>query len=562
MNCEEAKILSIAHILGDLDPDSEQYRQLESHLASCRICAEEYKSSEWTIKFIEQHKAIFAEVLKTPEEEKAAEQEEIERSWERIEARLEKIEVQEKEEEKHTKFRSLLVRVSAVAACLIIGVFIWMMFSIYSKPEIAPKLAPQQITLASKVSVEIEFVSKYGNILIPANQQIVAGDELKTLIINGKHRLVMNSNTILTVEPLVRNMNIGCLIKLASGRIYTYVEHDGNPFIVDTAHGKAVITGTTFDVKVIDDSTTLVVSEGTVQFESEDGAVRVATGQTSQIVGQSAPSRPTLCNATELTAWATGYEFKPSFASSKSSGQTFELPFPEQGPLKLSETNYKFWIEGKRDWFKREFPWIFVLRNALVREGIKADYPELLIQSGDVWQFRYQENTQGKIAAINAQSFENVIVSYGYDKLWLQNNMAGVFPSHTNQILQNSAGISSFESWLNAVSTKSELDARTLSNSWHAVVYLIETRSLIWFAVKNGVYDLTDQEQAEILDLLQKEVDAACISENLIRKLYRTDTPKQLCCHDEYQQLIDKLAENIEAISSLEKEIAEYEIGK
>ncbi len=54
MDCEEAQVLSILHIMGELDPDSEQYRQLESHLAFCQICAEEYESSEWAIELIKQ----------------------------------------------------------------------------------------------------------------------------------------------------------------------------------------------------------------------------------------------------------------------------------------------------------------------------------------------------------------------------------------------------------------------------------------------------------------------------------------------------------------------------
>ncbi|MHC4739672.1 MAG: hypothetical protein ACYS9Y_12275 [Planctomycetota bacterium] len=109
MNCEEAKILSIAHILGDLDPNSEQYRQLESHWASCRFCTEEYKSSKWAIRFIEEHKAEFAVGFEAIDREKAAEQEEIERSWKCIEARLDEFEAQQRKE-KQAKFHRLLVR--------------------------------------------------------------------------------------------------------------------------------------------------------------------------------------------------------------------------------------------------------------------------------------------------------------------------------------------------------------------------------------------------------------------------------------------------------------------
>ncbi|MHC5059958.1 MAG: FecR domain-containing protein [Planctomycetota bacterium] len=313
MNCQEAQVLSIPHIMGDLDPSSKQYQELEAHLAICQVCAEEYESSKETVEFIQEHKAEFAEAFEAIDREKAAEQEEIERCWKRMEAELDKLEAQKKQE-KQAKFRRLFVRVSAAAACLAIGVFTWMTFSIHSTPETTQKLVPQQVILAPKLSVKIELISENGSILIPANRQIVSSNnESKTLVINNKHRMTMNSNTSLSVESLEKN-GIGCLVKLDFGQIYANVEHDGNPFVVDTAHGKAVITGTTFDIKATDTGTTLVVGEGAVQFGSDGGFVNVAAGQTSRIIAKLAPTRPILCNAAKLTAWATGYKASPVLA--------------------------------------------------------------------------------------------------------------------------------------------------------------------------------------------------------------------------------------------------------
>ena len=56
MKCREAKILSVPHILGDLEPGSEQSRQLEAHLASCPSCAAEYETCERTLRYLEAHK--------------------------------------------------------------------------------------------------------------------------------------------------------------------------------------------------------------------------------------------------------------------------------------------------------------------------------------------------------------------------------------------------------------------------------------------------------------------------------------------------------------------------
>ncbi len=77
---------------------------------------------------------------------------------------------------KHQKRQRLLHRVSAVAACLVIGVSIFLAFSIYSKPKIVPGPISQQVTLVPKPSVKIELVSKDGNTLILANQQIASSE--------------------------------------------------------------------------------------------------------------------------------------------------------------------------------------------------------------------------------------------------------------------------------------------------------------------------------------------------------------------------------------------------
>ena len=559
--------------MGDLDPDSQQCCQLESHLASCQICAEEYKSSEWAIRFIEQHKAIFAEVLRTPEEKIAAEQEEIERSWRRIEARLDEHEAQQKEQ-KHAKFRRLLIKVSAVAACLIIGIAIFLAFSINSKQQVALKSASQQVAFAPKPSVMIELVSKNGHIFIPANQQIASNDELKTLVINGKHRLMMNTNTVLAVEPLVERSNIGCLIKLDSGQIYTHVEHDDNPFVVDTAHGKAVITGTTFDIKATDTGTTLVVSEGTVQFKSDKGVVNVAAGRTSKIIGQSAPSIPLSCNIAELTAWATGYKAKPELAEDKSRSDIVELLalWPnEKATCSLEETDYEYWVEQKRDWFRLQFPQVFQLQHELAQEGIEVEYPELLIKSEDLWQFAYIKDWPDRFSVLSFDSLLKTVSDYGFDKQWLLENVtAAKYALEKPVLLKNSlTALSAFGQWNSsfedAQKSSDRVDYDDLYSLFHASVYLTETRSLLWFAVRDGQYDLTDEERAEVLALLQKQVSAASIcQENALHQPYKKELfcDPEICKEDKWYKWADVITKIIKAITNVEEKIAEYEICK
>ncbi|MFC1676515.1 FecR domain-containing protein [Planctomycetota bacterium] len=561
MNCKEAKILSIAHIMGDLDPDSEQYRHLESHLASCQVCAEEYKSSEWAIEFVEQHKTEFAGAFEAIDREKVAEQEEIQHSWKCLEARLDELEAQQRQE-KQVKFHRLLVRVSAVAACLVIGASLFLVFSNYSKPKIAPKSTLQSVALAPKPSVRIELISKNSNILISANQQIISTNELKTLVINGKHRIVMNTNTVLAVEPLVENSNIGCLVKLVSGQIYTHVHHDRKPFIVGTAHGQAVITGTTFDIKATKNSTTLLVSEGTVQFESEQGTVNVRTGQKSEIVSQSAPSRPVFCNTAELTAWATGYEPEPALAQAELNTDPFELPLSLGGkPIVLEEIDYNHWIKEKQNWFRLQFPQIFQLQYALAKEGIQIDYSQLLVKTGDVWQFMHLNTIPVRFSVVNPNSLLKIASNYGFDKQWLLENVPAAKTAIEKPVLsENSfAGLKTFNGWLDYLDETKKLKPPTPIYSYHASKYLAETRSLVWFAVRDGKYDLTDKQRAEVMALLQEEVTLACKCQNDM--LYPQDKQK-MSCDNICQVLNDKIIGYIKAMKTVEERITKYEINQ
>jgi len=541
MDCKEAQILFAPRIMGDLEPVSVQYLQLEAHLLSCQACRERYEIRDQTIAFIEQHKAIFAEALRTTEEKKATEKEEIELSWKRIEARLDELEVQERKE-KRAKFHRLIVRVSAIAACLVVGISTFLTYSIYSKPKID-----------LKATVRIELVSDNGNILIPADRQIFSSDELKTLIIDGKHRIVMNTNTILAVGSLGEKSNIGCLVKLDTGRIYAHVEHEDDPFIVDTVHGKAVITGTTFDVKVTGNSTTLVVSEGTVQFESEKGFVKVAAGQTSEIVGQSAPSIPLSCNTAELTAWATSDKAKPALAQVESNAYPEELSLSlRKAPIVLGETDYESWVEQQRNWFKQEFTWIFQLKEALAKEDIEADYPELLTISGDVWQFVCLDVVPPRFSVVDFDSVLKTASNYGFDKQWLLANVPIAKSALEKPALSENCftGLKAFERWLDYLDETTESKPPTSIYSYHASKYLAETRSLIWFAVRDGQYDLKDQERIKILELLQEEVTAACKCQNEV--LYPKEEPKS-SCDDICLELVDSVVAYIETMKNVEE---------
>jgi hypothetical protein len=455
------------------------------------------------------------------------------------------------------------------------GVLAWMVFSNHSKQQtLSQNIASPQVATAPEPSVKVELVKPSGNIVIEAGQAIVADKEIKTLLINGKHQMTMNTNTVLTIEPSVKNSNIGCLVRLDSGRIYSYVQHDGNPFIVDTANGQAVITGTSFDVKATKESTTLVVSEGTVRFKSEKGTVNVTAGQKSKIVNQSAPSIPLLCNTDELTAWATDYKAKPELAEDKSGSNISYLltPWPNgRESLSLEKVDYSYWIKQKRDWFRLQFPQIFQLQHALAQEDIEVDYPELLIASGNLWQFVYIKGRPDRFSVLSFDSLLKTASNYGLDKQWLlKKATAAKYALEKPVLLKNSLNVlNTFGQWNSsfekAQKLSDQVDYDDLYPLFYASVYLTETRSLLWFVIRDGQYDLADKERAEVLGLLQSQVNAASICQE--NALHEPHKEKQLCdpvaCkEDNWYKWVDLIGKNIKAITSLEEKIEEYEIGK
>ena len=572
MSCEVAQLLMVPMWAGALGITDEEKQSFKAHLIACQACTEEYEETKRLMSLVKKHWGPISTETRQLLEQAGYEvvgpniapthrnrPMTVEEGWQDLCRRCPDL----AESTEKPKSLQPFLRIGAVAACLAIGILTWMVFSNYSKPQTLPQdFSSQQVASVPKSSVKVELVTNTGNIPIPSDQQITSASQIKTLLINGKHQITMNTNTVLVVKPLAEHSNIGCLVKLDSGQIFTHVQHDGNPFAVETACGQAVITGTTFDIKATEESTTLVVSEGTVQFESQEGVVNVTAGQISEIVGQSAPSIPLSCNTAELTAWTTGYEFGPPLAQTELNTDLLELPLSfGKEPIVLEETECDHWIEQKRNWFKQEFPWIFQLKEALAEEYIEVDYPELLIKTGDVWQFVYLESVPARFSVIDPNSLLKTASDYGFDKQWLFENIPAAKSVMEKPALSKN-GLTdqkAFEQWLEYLDETKEPKPPTSIYSYHASKYLAETRSLIWFAVKEGMYDLTVKERTEVLVLLQEEVTAACMCQNEV--LYPKEKQNR-SCDDKYQEPVNSVIGRTETMKVLEERIAEYEVGK
>ena len=191
----------------------------------------------------------------------------------------------------------------AAAACLAVTLVILTMFLLESSADRHTRSGTAAALPVSAITIVEEWEGG-SRALVPGERIETGRGRLKVLVVNGSHRIVLNGDTRLSIEALAAGDRIGCLVKLHSGEIFAHVEQDGGRFTVATAHGTALIAGTTFDVRVTARETMLIVAEGTVRFASPTGAVQVTPGRTSTIVGDAAPTAPAWCQVAQLTAWA------------------------------------------------------------------------------------------------------------------------------------------------------------------------------------------------------------------------------------------------------------------
>jgi len=561
MNCKEIQVLSIPHIVGDI-ADSERNHQLQVHLLSCPSCAQQYEVLAETLTFITDHRALFAAALESLDAGEAARQSELESSWRAILNKLAPIETRHK--------RARLIRtvwmVSAAAACIIVAACLW---STLSPVGTQQNLRSPQDNVAAASSLWVELLSADDTVIIPTDTEVkTPAGEIKTLIINGEHRIVMNSHTVLSIHRLAASDLAGCLVNLASGEIYAHVQPDGARFVVATAHGKAIVTGTIFDVSSTDDKTTLAVAEGNVTFASEYGSVQVAAQQISEISGQSAPTEPRTWNTTKYTAWATGGRNSTRMTRPHSSPEAYDLTdlwlSATSGPVELESVDYEAWIEDKRAWFKKEFPWIFEIKEALAQQDIRVDYQTLLINSGDVWQFAYPVTSSGHIAAADFNSLLKTAGQYGFNREWLLKNVSHARPATDSPVPQTA--LNAFQRWAaslhKAAKSSAQPDAGALLYCLYADTYLIQTRMLLWFAVHKDQYSLSSAAKARLLTTLEEQIDHACKCRADILVLYRADKQNEPCEAYKCRQLLYRIADFASTAAGIEQEISKYGIRK
>ncbi len=431
---------------------------------------------------------------------------------------------------------------SAIAACMLIVSSLWWAVGQFQSDrstinhQIAanPHIPPVKIELVSDTAIE----------LIPAGQLIAATDKIKTLRINGNRKMTLNMGTQLSVVPY----NLGCLVKLDKGEIYTHVEHDGNPFIIETSHGRAVITGTTFNIKANDTQMELAVIEGAVSFENNEGFVNVEAGYKSQIAINSLPTAPIICDTDSIVAWATMPDAE--LVVSHSLLHEIDLPITQEAPI-LENIDYETWVDENRDWFKRQFPEIFHIKEALAKDGIEVGYPHLLLRSNELWRFVYPPTSSKRCIEPAALALKQLASLYGKDSQWLADAIGTVkFAADTTSLNIAATNMEMFKQWLTYFEQVKQsgkvTDSALMLDSLHASVYLTKTRTLLWLI---GTRDSDDEKT---LKSLEDQIIKANEVTVQVFELINCDENK---CMSRSPEIIAGIEENISVIAGIEKEV-------
>ncbi|UCG49091.1 MAG: FecR domain-containing protein [Phycisphaerales bacterium] len=548
--------------MGDLKGCLRQSHELAAHLASCQICAQEYESSRAVATFIRQNRALFAAALEPFEVRQKAARTEIEGTCAQEPSVGGQVNC--------GRFARLGVWICSAVASLALTMPLFLTLS-NSGPFERPSTWRGNSLRGPCPTLTIELLSHHGSTRIARGTPIKTGaGELRTLVINGKHRLMLNSDSVVEIDVCPNRLG-GCMVQLTSGEVFARVEHDGTPFIVRTIHGRAVITGTAFDMQVTDTATTLAILAGTVEFESDKGSVEVAAGQLLRIIDGLAPSKPVSCDIATLMSWTAAQKNKSEFGAVGGLPDNYDLSDlwlgAVAGPVSVEEVDYKDRIDTQRDWSRSQFPWTFQLQEALAREGIEVDYPELLVMTEDVWRFVYAADSRRFIPMLSPMSFLKSAERSGFDQAWLEKSVPTARPAAGGHAAlgETYRRAKAFEKWAESLrganDSSGEIDPAKALYSLGAFAYLANTRTLAWFAVRQGLAVYGDLRKSSLLSLLRREVDIARLTRRSMLELLMTprEHPMADCSYPEMFELVIR---RIEALCTCELIRAKIERGE
>lgn len=434
-------------VLHDPGVSPEEHAAVEAHLATCPACRAEYGDTRRLAALIRQHadlalqdsqecpsQAVPPIIVRYghPREDGAWQPMPVARGWEDLQRRCPGLAAACRSQERRERLERWFRRIGglAAAACILIAIGIK---SLMPRAGDAGRPGPALSSPnAPPAQPYAELITPQGNKSLALSQPVVTEDQPQEILLGGLHRVVMNRRTEATFSARAASALDGSIgggaavayeIRLAEGELYVEVM-SGHPFSVKTGNARLEITGTKFDVKAERDKTELVLLKGSVRFSRPDLSERfvdVTAGHVSAVVGQLPPSVPRQTDALAATAWARDLALGNALARAKPNTDS-RIPDSLSGhgaqssPPELDSLNYEQWRDAHRDWFAREFPWIFRMQETLKQKhGVDADYIELLMVSGDIWQFNYPRPADQPIPSLSRAAVSQLADHYGIE---------------------------------------------------------------------------------------------------------------------------------------------------
>ena len=546
-NCQDTQELLALYAACPEELSQDERDELAVHLSKCPSCSQDYEGMKIADNMLRanqdflQDSEVFDNNSYDLTEVDLTDKELAELRFEAMIDRALTRRKRRESKEKAARFRLILKSATTIAACLRIGFLACFVAKQFNNKAMGPDLTANQ-----QNTVKIQDVS--GNIAeIMAAGQLISADSRKTITINNNRQMILDEGTELFIDTYQGD---GCIVKLDKGRIFTEVEHDGKPFIVETSHGRAVITGTTFNISNGSDFMDLVVVEGSVRFESAAGTVNVNGGYKSTIAKGTAPMNPISCDTSLLTMWAKGHvEKKIKSAESNESIQELVSLQPTCGAYcNLEDIDFEVWTEHRRGWFEREFPWTKRLQELLAAEKIEVDTIDLLIESADMLRFAWPEKSSRQLLAQDQKAIEQMAGQYGIE-------IKKLIPTGHKDQKRKISSVKALEKWYDAISRNQ--NSLTI-DSIHAATFLINTRSLTWYGVKSQKIKVKDRTDA--LEKLQEQVKLASGVHEILNKMLLADINESVCSAAQYNEYVRDLKENISAMIEIEKELVKNEI--
>lgn len=143
-------------------------------------------------------------------------------------------------------------------------------------------------------------------------------------------------------------------------------------------------------------------------------------------------------------------------------------------PFDPAKIDYAKWRDDHKEWFAATFPWIFDVQKVLMKNGVQADYIELLVVSGDIWQFEYdpQQPLTAPLSRCYQTSLDRVARHYGVGLLGVTAGMGGRQPDPRCSLRLWREDIAK------VAQTGSMLDSLLLS--LRGCSYMAKTRTALW----------------------------------------------------------------------------------